>query len=92
MIGIRTPHTALPELTQWSCPQAWAAWTRRTFLNRWPHRLIPILPCSYSSGLWRLLKDTNGAGGGGGGTVCKQREGGYLSLPGRGKQRPGHRA
>lgn len=64
MIGISTPYTPLPELTQWSCLQAWAAWARRTFLNRWPHRLIPTLPCSYSSGLRRLLKDTNGAGGG----------------------------
>lgn len=89
MIGISTPYTPLPELTQWSCLQAWAAWARRTFLNRWPHRLIPTLPCSYSSGLRRLLKDTNGGGEGG---RCKQREGGYLSLPDRGKQRPGHRA
>lgn len=87
MIGISTPYTPLPELTQWSCLQAWAVWARRTFLNRWPHRLIPTLPCSYSSGLRRLLKDTDGAGGG------VQAEGrGYLSLPDRGKQRPGHRA
>lgn len=84
-IGIRTPHTALPELTQWSCPQAWSAWARRTFLKRWPHRLIPILPCSYSSGLWRLLKDTNGAGGGGGGDGLQAEGRGLPEPPRQGK-------